>query len=139
MGELFSMKGRMNRAKYILYAILISLVTFGIGGAIMGAGMAAGIAAAVSSADATNPDAAAAVAASSFGMGMILAWLLMLVGTVLTGFQAVKRWHDLGKSGAWFWGSLVPILNIYCLIMLVFVKGTTGDNTYGPDPLAGKA
>ncbi len=40
---------------------------------------------------------------------------------------AVRRMHDLGKSG---WYILIPIYNI----VLLATEGTKGTNEYGPDP-----
>jgi uncharacterized membrane protein YhaH (DUF805 family) len=36
-------------------------------------------------------------------------------------------------------GAISGIFAIYLLVVLGFLKGTTGDNAYGPDPLLGKA
>ena len=41
----------------------------------------------------------------------------------------IRRIHDSGKSG---WFILVPIYNW----ILLFIKGTDGDNKYGPNPNA---
>lgn len=43
---------------------------------------------------------------------------------------AVRRMHDLGKSG---WFILIPIYNI----ILLATEGQVGTNTYGPDPKNG--
>lgn len=40
---------------------------------------------------------------------------------------AVRRMHDIGKSG---WYFLIPYYNIY----LCCLNGETGENQYGPDP-----
>lgn len=47
----------------------------------------------------------------------------------------VRRLHDTGRSGWWFWIVLIPIVG---LIKLVWYcnRGTVGDNRFGPDPLA---
>ena len=42
---------------------------------------------------------------------------------------AVRRMHDNNLSG---WIMLVPFFNV----ILLFTKGTDGDNDYGPDPKA---
>lgn len=48
---------------------------------------------------------------------------------------SIRRFHDLNQSGRYCFGLLVPFYNIYLLYRLVFVRGTKGENTYGPDPL----
>ena len=52
----------------------------------------------------------------------------------------IKRWHDRNKSGWWILMGLVPIIgHIWTLVENGFLKGTPGDNRFGPDPLRGKA
>ena len=48
---------------------------------------------------------------------------------------AVKRFHDLSKSGWYYLFLLIPVINLYFLYLLYFKKGTQGDNPYGSDPL----
>ena len=48
-----------------------------------------------------------------------------------------KRWHDRDRSGWMILFNLVPFVGwLYCLFVLGFLKGTSGANQYGPDPLA---
>jgi uncharacterized membrane protein YhaH (DUF805 family) len=47
-----------------------------------------------------------------------------------------KRWHDLGKSGWMSLVSLIPVIGaLYLIWQLGFIKGTSGTNAYGKDPL----
>ncbi len=49
---------------------------------------------------------------------------------------AVKRFHDIGKSGWYCLIALVPLLGwLVLLVPLGFVKGTVGPNKYGEGPL----
>jgi len=51
----------------------------------------------------------------------------------------IKRWHDRNKSGWWVLINLVPVVGeLWSLIENGFLKGTTGENRFGSDPLAGK-
>ena len=61
-----------------------------------------------------------------------LAAVLLIVPSIAV---AVRRLHDLNKSGWWFWIALIPIVGIIILIVWFCTKGTTGDNQFGPDPL----
>ena len=52
---------------------------------------------------------------------------------------AVKRWHDRNKAGWWILINLIPIVgDIWALVENGLLKGTPGDNRFGPDPLAQK-
>jgi uncharacterized membrane protein YhaH (DUF805 family) len=50
---------------------------------------------------------------------------------------AVKRMRDRGKSPAWLLVALVPVLGpLWLFVDLGLLRGTPGENHYGPDPLA---
>ncbi|MEE3622508.1 DUF805 domain-containing protein [Nitrospirillum sp. BR 11752] len=49
----------------------------------------------------------------------------------------VKRCHDRNRSGWFLLISLIPIVgNLWLLAELGFIRGTSGDNRFGGDPLA---
>jgi uncharacterized membrane protein YhaH (DUF805 family) len=48
---------------------------------------------------------------------------------------AVRRWHDLGRSGWSILLQMVPIVGIWCIYLLVFRRGEQGDNRFGADPV----
>ena len=57
--------------------------------------------------------------------------------TFLPGLAvAVRRLHDIDRTGWWF---LIALTIIELIVLLVWAcqKGTTGPNRYGPDPLGG--
>jgi uncharacterized membrane protein YhaH (DUF805 family) len=114
MNELLSLRGRFTRSKYILTTLAITLVTYGLAfvvGIVMGV---AGL----------GEDTA----------GMVGGFLGM-TAQVVVAFVVVKRLHDLDRPGWHFWLLLVPLYNIYLSIVMLFVKGTTGTNQFGPDPM----
>lgn len=111
-GGFFSMKGRLNRARYfrrILIPWLLSIIC-----------------------------AFAALAVHGFRGDFISPslfdgpWILFCV---IIAFEDVKRLHDLDRPGWHFWLLLIPLYNIYLQGLLFFKKGTEGENNYGPDPL----
>jgi uncharacterized membrane protein YhaH (DUF805 family) len=130
---LFGYKGRINRAKYWLAALIY-------------------IAAVV----------AAALIGYALGWGAMLVLMVLVgIGCFVSGvFVAIKRLHDRDKSGWWlllFYGVpvvldgiarlpvaegsyVLPILSfgisIWALVELGFLRGTVGPNQYGLDPLA---
>ena len=64
----------------------------------------------------------------------IVALIIWLIGLSLS----VRRWHDLNKSGWWILVNIIPIIGwIYSLVMLGFMPGDQGHNSYGPPPKEG--
>ena len=59
-----------------------------------------------------------------------------LAAVVAMVFVSIKRWHDRNKSGWWVLFALVPIIgSIWVLVETGFLRGTTGSNNFGADPL----
>jgi len=59
---------------------------------------------------------------------MGLAYLALFVFSAIV---MIQRLHDLNKTG-WLWLlALVPLANLYLLVILIFFKGTPGRNNYG--------
>lgn len=120
---LFSFQGRINRARFwlvhlgifVVEAIIISLM--GGGAAIMSG----------------NYEQVIVVFGGATGfvwaiVGVLVFWISLAVG--------VKRWHDRNKTGWWMLILFVPVIGgLWYLIECGFLKGTTGPNIYGPDPL----
>jgi len=46
----------------------------------------------------------------------------------------VRRLHDLGKSGWFYFIGLIPIVGSIILLIWFFTEGQRGSNEYGPDP-----
>jgi uncharacterized membrane protein YhaH (DUF805 family) len=65
---------------------------------------------------------------------------LGLVGSVVLFLPGVavgaRRLHDLDRTGWWLLIALT-LIGIILLIVWDCIKGTTGPNRFGPDPLAG--
>ena len=51
---------------------------------------------------------------------------------------SIRRLHDLDKSGWWLLLGFVPIAGLI-LLYWYCLKGTEGDNRFGPDPLGNVA
>ena len=50
---------------------------------------------------------------------------------------SVRRLHDIGKSGAYLFFLLLPVIGDILLLVWTFQGGQYGDNQYGPDPKSG--
>ena len=65
---------------------------------------------------------------------------LYLLGTLLPSIAvAMRRLHDTERSGWWLLLSLIPLVGPLVLLIFYVLRGTPGDNKYGPDPLAGES
>jgi uncharacterized membrane protein YhaH (DUF805 family) len=145
---LFSFKGRINRGKYWLAALIYMAVwtTFFAVSLVWLGGL--------------NIDNLL-----SFAGAALLIWLIALILLVAGAWSSlavgVKRLHDRDKSGWWIllfwfapsilgsWPTAAPDLGsgfilalaagaigIWAIVELGCLRGTPGPNQYGPDPLA---
>ena len=109
---LFSTKGRILRSTYWLYSLaflVIYIVTIII-------------------------DSAIGLVDDNLGIGL-LSGITSLVGIVTGLAVSIKRCHDRDRSGWFLLLGLIPLINLWVLIELGFMRGSFGDNRYGPDPL----
>jgi len=61
------------------------------------------------------------------------------IGLFLPGLAvSIRRLHDIDRSGYWVLIALT-VIGILLLIYWACVRGTEGDNDFGPDPLASAA
>jgi uncharacterized membrane protein YhaH (DUF805 family) len=109
---LFSFKGRLNRARYWAAMIPAAIVYFGLLVAL----------------DATTGEESPAK--------LLILPILFAFAWVSLATQ-IKRWHDRDKSGWWIFIGIIPIIGgIWQFVEVGCLRGTVGDNTYGPDPLS---
>jgi uncharacterized membrane protein YhaH (DUF805 family) len=66
-----------------------------------------------------------------YGYIYLLALLVMILPTLSV---TVRRLHDTNRSGFWIFLGFIPIVGLIILIVWYCQKGTSGPNTYGPDP-----
>ena len=71
-----------------------------------------------------RPEIAAHVVSLSYGVAMLLPGLAV----------AVRRLHDIGKSGWMLLIGLIPVVGGIWLLVLTLTSGQTGENKYGADP-----
>ena len=84
---------------------------------------------------------------------LIVAFVLALVGSLIgeTAVTAIdglwslatlvpslalvwRRLHDIGKSGAWFFIGLVPLVGEILLLVWLCKDSQPGENAFGPNP-----
>jgi len=106
----FSFEGRVGRKTWWLYGVLAILGLSLIGTALL---RIAGVS-----------ERSAEVAVNA-----LLLWPALAV--------SIKRWHDRDKSAWWVLVSLVPLIGwIWVLVENGLLRGTNGDNRYGPPEVA---
>jgi uncharacterized membrane protein YhaH (DUF805 family) len=108
--SLFTFKGRASRSAFWWYAVSIGVLEF-IVFAIL-----AGVAGATDNSDAT-------------GIGAAF-WVLWLVGVLLALSVQVRRLHDSGRSGFWWFIAMVPFFGGIVLLVFDCTPGTPGPNKY---------
>lgn len=106
---LFSFEGRLNRARFWLYNLPLTASLYIL---IM-------LTFWIGGEDAVVP-------AFFVGWGLIL-WPNLALN--------VKRCHDRGRPGAFMFLAFIPLINLWYMIEVGFLRGTYGPNAYGFDPL----
>jgi hypothetical protein len=77
----------------------------------------------------------AGIASASPALGVLLMFVTPLLPIWASFCVTVQRYHDLGKSGFWFWIALIPIIGgIWQMIECGMVPGDVDSNAYGPPP-----
>ena len=71
-----------------------------------------------------------------FGVSISIYFLYLILSVWISFAIQVKRWHDRNKSGWMLLINFIPIIGwLWAFVELGFLKGTTGPNQYGEDPL----
>jgi uncharacterized membrane protein YhaH (DUF805 family) len=61
--------------------------------------------------------------------------VVFALGTIIPSIAVlVRRLHDTGKSGWYYFVSLIPIAGPIWLLVLLCTEGNKGPNEYGEDP-----
>jgi len=69
------------------------------------------------------------------GYGLI--YFLYALAVFLPGLGVlIRRLHDIGKSGWWFFIALIPLIGGIWLLVLLVTDSQPGENQYGPNPKA---
>ncbi len=62
-------------------------------------------------------------------------YLLFALATLIPYLAVfVRRLHDIGKSGWWYFIILIPVVGVIWLIILLATDGEPGENQYGLNP-----
>lgn len=65
-------------------------------------------------------------------------YVVYIIAVLLPGLAVtVRRLHDTGRSGGWFFISFVPFVGGIWLLVLTLLESQPVPNEYGPSPVAG--
>ena len=72
----------------------------------------------------------------NFIMGFIpfVGYVWPLVVFIPTISVCVRRLHDTGRSGWWYWIAAIPLIGFIWLIVLMCLPSQEEENEYGPRP-----
>lgn len=108
--SMFAMRGRIGRLRYLAYSIVLTILMLAVGGVLMG------------------------VLSTMIASVDVLAVLIYIPSIVVSLMMAVRRLNDMNQTG---WLSvliLVPLINFFFGLWLLFAPGSAGSNRYGPAP-----
>ena len=60
--------------------------------------------------------------------------LFTLLMTIPSLAVTVRRLHDIGKSGWFYFVIFIPLIGAVWFLILMIQNGDVGNNQYGPDP-----
>ena len=74
-------------------------------------------------------------ALAGMGIAYVLLCIYGLIALIPSISVFVRRMHDIGRSGWWYWIAFVPIVGTIVLLVFLLTGSDRGDNQYGPEPL----
>lgn len=105
--------GRARRQEYWMYVLIWTLIGFGLAFLFN-----------LSEEFFSTGEDWASIIIFVYGLATLIPWLAV----------NVRRLHDTGKSGGYFFINFIPVIGRIWYIILVASNGEVGPNKYGPDP-----
>lgn len=115
---MISFKGRLNRKAFLIQSIIVGLIQF----------LNVIVISFVQKSLAASTDTSLSLLSLPISLVSIAISICVAIFSISI---SIKRWHDLGKSGWWTLTNLIPLINIFVWIYLIFKKGNTGSNQFG--------
>ena len=112
----FQFTGRARRKEYWMFTLISLIISWGLQG--------------LSAAILFN-DSLGVIIGGIFSWVYILYSLFVLIPSLAV---AVRRLHDINKSGWTLFIILLPVIGVIMLLIFLCSDGDTGPNRYGPDP-----
>ena len=73
-----------------------------------------------------TPELAFVLIALQTVVGLVTTWIGMIL--------CMRRLHDIGKSGWWYWIGLIPLIGTILLLIWTCRASDATENLYGPTP-----
>lgn len=179
IAAIFKFDGRLNRAPFWGYSILVFAVILIIQSVVLSSALGPSVAVLIDQLQRGEVPAVTDMISMFTSAGQQMGWIALILQVLFSyplAALCVKRRHDRNRSGIDVWiliganllvtllmllgigmttteiqGVAVPapaqwmqlvqlalaIFGLYLFIVLAFLKGTVGANSYGPDPLQG--
>ncbi len=110
--SMYALRGRIGRVRYIAYASFCGLALLFLGAVLSGF--------------------------------IVMLWpslsllsMIAYIPAIVVGFAfAARRFNDMNQSGWWSLMLVIPLVNMFASLWLVFGPGSAGSNRYGPAPTA---
>lgn len=68
---------------------------------------------------------------ATLGLLSSLYWLAVIIPTIAV---AVRRLHDIGRTGWWLLLAFIPVIGSVVLLVFALLDSQPGANQYGPNP-----
>lgn len=119
----YGFRGRIGRLRYLAYTTVMSLLFYGL------VSVVGGVAGLIF----FTFGLAEPVASENFWLAVlvILAVVLAIGGVYAALAPTIRRLHDINRTGWWSLLGLIPYINGFFVLFLLFMPGTDGTNNYG--------
>lgn len=77
---------------------------------------------------------------TTYSMGLVtlpygVIYSIVMVALIIPNLAVlVRRLHDTGRSGVWFFIIFVPVVGLIMMLVFLLTEGTPEANAYGPNP-----
>lgn len=127
-GKIFTFSGRAPRSEYWWFVLYQCLVGLGL--------WAGGMAFALANPQLVEQLKSGAVPPADFALVFGAVSLAHFLLFFMPGLSVlVRRLHDTGRSGWWYFITMIPLIGAIWLLVLLCLPGSNGRNGHGPDPL----
>jgi uncharacterized membrane protein YhaH (DUF805 family) len=128
LSKYVTFQGRATRSEYWWWGLFIIIVALGAESVILPHSIQ-NIAQFKATGVMPPPDAFHSIVSLVYGLFSLATFLPSIA-------VAVRRFHDLNKSGWWYFFLLVPVIGAIMVLIWFCMRGTRGNNRFGADPLS---